>query len=171
MGYVNSYYWKLRQKIGKQRLVTATVDVLPVRSDGKIKLVFEKWPNHWSTVGGHAELGESWNSAAINELKEEAGIVAHKDDLELFATISGAGRIYQYPDGSTQAFSNCYVVKKWSFEDKLTDEEEIGQTKWFSINEVKELDNLDSSARLIIEAYEEFLKTSKVQMIEEKELR
>ena len=167
MGYVDSYYWRLRQKVGDQRLITATVDVLPVRSDGKIKIVFEKCQNYWSTVGGHVELGDSWSSAAIHELKEEAGIIANEDDLELFATVSGSGRIYEYPDGTTQPFSNCYVIKKWLSEGELTDDEEIEQGKWISIEEAKKLSNLDTSALRIIKSYEKYLKTGRVQVIEE----
>jgi len=34
-----------------------------------------KWPNHWSSIGGHAEEGETKEEALIRELKEEIGII------------------------------------------------------------------------------------------------
>jgi 8-oxo-dGTP pyrophosphatase MutT (NUDIX family) len=166
MGYVGSYIWKIRQKVGRETLLTATVDVLPVRSDGKVKLVLPSHFDYWATVGGHVELGDSWGSAAINELEEEAGIVADKADLELIATISGAGRIYHYQDGDTQPFTNLYLIRKWSSEHAPSDDEEVVKTKWVSLDEARKLD-LNARTAQILDAYEKYLETGEIQAIEE----
>jgi ADP-ribose pyrophosphatase YjhB (NUDIX family) len=166
MGYVGSYIWQIRQKVGSKRLLTATVDVLPIDGNGRIKLVFQNHSGAWTIVGGNVEYGDSWGDAAIHELEEEAGITADKKDLELFATISGPGRIYHYQDGTTQAFTNIYIIRKWQKETDPTDDEEISETKWFSIAEAKKLD-LNVHARRIIEAYERYLETGEIQVIEE----
>jgi ADP-ribose pyrophosphatase YjhB (NUDIX family) len=167
MGYIGSYIWQIRQKVGSKRLITATADVLSVDKNGRIKLVFTNHFNSWTLVGGHVEPGDSWGDAAIHELEEEAGIIADKENLELFATISGPGRIYHYQDGTTQAFTNVYLIKKWQKEIKPTDDEEISKTKWVSIAEAKKLEDLNDHTRRMIEAYEKYLETGKIQVIEE----
>jgi 8-oxo-dGTP pyrophosphatase MutT (NUDIX family) len=165
MGYVGSYYWQLRQKVGRKTLLTATADVIPVRPDGKIKLVLDRRSGFWTDVGGHVEPGDSWGSAAIHELEEEAGIVADEADLELVATISGPGLIMHYPDGDTQPFTNIYLIKKWSDEHAPSDDDEVAETRWVSLDEAKELDIDDYTAR-VLAGYEKYLETGKVQAIE-----
>ena len=124
MGYVGSYVWQLRQKVGDKKLLTTTVDVLPVDEAGRVKLIYAKAFDRWSTVGGHVEEGDSYASAALHELREEAGITARASDLELFATQSGPGRVYHYPDGDTQAFTVVFCLKQWHSEASHTDTEE-----------------------------------------------
>lgn len=41
MGYIGSYVWKIRQKIGHDELITATVDVVAAK-DEKVCLVYNK---------------------------------------------------------------------------------------------------------------------------------
>jgi len=65
MGYVGSYVWQLRQKVGDKKLLTTTVDVLPVDEAGHVKLIYAKGFDRWSTVGGHVEEGDSYTSAAL----------------------------------------------------------------------------------------------------------
>ncbi len=166
MGYVGSYMWQLRQKVGNKTLITATVDVLPVDKDGKVKLVYANHFEYWSNVGGHVELGDSWESAALKELKEEAGITANREDLELFATMSGAGRVYHYADGDTQPFTLVFLCRSWLSENAPSDEEEISKTEWLTLEDAKAKKTNPHTARLL-SAYEEYLKTGKVQMVEE----
>ena len=166
MSYKDSYIWKLRQKVNDMTIMTVTVDVLPIRDDGKIKLIFSKIFNYWSTIGGHPEINDSWNSAMIRELEEEAGIIARKEDLGLFTTISGPNRIYHFKDGDSRPFTNVYLIRKWSEERDFTDKDEISETKWVSVEEAKQL-KLNGSTRKIKNAYENYLKIGKVQVIEE----
>lgn len=63
--------WQLRQKAGNVRIITATVDVLPINPNGEVKLVYAPHVGGWSCVGGHIEPGDSWSSAALHELEEE----------------------------------------------------------------------------------------------------
>ena len=107
MGCVGSYVWQLRQKVGDKKLLTTTVD-----ETGCVKLIYAKSFDRWSTVGGHVEEGDSSMSAALHELREEAGIAAYASDLELFATQSGSGRVYHYLDGDTQAFTVVFCLKQ-----------------------------------------------------------
>lgn len=147
-------------------VITATVDVLAVDTKGRLKMVLTNHIGKWTLVGGHVEPGDSWASAAINELEEEAGIIANKADLELFATISGGGRIYHYQDGDTRPFTVIYLIKKWSEERMPGDDEEVAKTKWASLEEAKKMD-INDHTQNIIEAYERYLDTGKLQEIEE----
>jgi len=166
MAYTDSYIYKLRQKVGKELILTTTVVVIPVRQDGKIKLVNAPHMGGWTPVGGHCEPGDSFASAALHELKEEAGITAGADDLELFATISGAGRIFHYADGDTQPFTLAFFLRNWQDEGDNTDKEEISGMKWVDLNEAIKMP-ANESVKLIFTAYQKFLATGKVQMIEQ----
>ena len=167
MGYVGSYVWQLRQKVGDKKLLTTTVDVLPVDEAGRVKLIYAKAFDRWSTVGGHVEEGDSYASAALHELREEAGIIAHASDLELFATQSGSGRVYHYPDGDTQAFTVVFCLKQWQSEAPHTDTEEVATGQWFSLDEALQL-NTNDATRQILTAYQRYSETGVVQMIEER---
>lgn len=61
--------------------------------------------NGWSCVSGHVELGDSWSSAALHELEEEAVIITTGEHLIPFAAISGPDRIFHYQDDDTQPFT------------------------------------------------------------------
>lgn len=167
MSYIGSYMWKLRQKVGNMRIITATVDVLPVNSKGEIKLIYSSVFNLWSCVGGHVEYGDSWSSAACNELKEEAGIIAKEEDLIPFATISGPERIFHYQDGDTQPFTLCFILKEWSYEGQQTDTEEVPKNGWFSLNEALKMP-ITPWFKNILLGYQRYLKENKFQIIEDK---
>lgn len=162
MGYKGSYVWSVRQKAGKMRIVTATVDVVVRNAEGKILLVKVKSDGKWATVGGHVELGDTWAGAAIKELLEEGGIVAKPQDLVPYGV--GSGGVFSYPDGSTQAMSLLFACDKYE-KVELTDEEEIAEAEWFTLEEVKQLD-LRGWAREIITAYEKWLVDGKFRQIE-----
>lgn len=166
MGYIGSYIWQARQKVGNMRLLTATVDVLPVNAEGKIKLVYAEHVGGWSIVGGHVEPGDSWASAALNELREEAGIIADKKDLIPWATISGPSRIFKYQDGDTQPFTLIFLVKTWQSENLPEDTDEVSQTEWFSIEDALSM-NITPWLRTILHAHQIYENTGDFQMIEE----
>lgn len=77
--------------------------------------------NGWSCVSGHVELGDSWSSAALHELEEEAVIITTGEHLIPFAAISGPDRIFHYQDDGTQPFTLCFLVKNWQHEGPQTD--------------------------------------------------
>ena len=146
------------------RLITATVDVIPMNEKGEMKMVYSKDIDGWSTVGGHVELGDSWQSAALNELREEAGIVAGVEDLELVATISGPGEVQEYADGSTQPFSLGFLCRHWKEELSFSDTEEIRKVAWMNADEVRK-NTIDERSLLLIDALEKYLETGKVQTV------
>lgn len=165
MGYVGSYMWQVRQKVDDMRLLPVTVDVLAVDRDGKVKLVYAPHMDGWAIAGGHAEYGDTWRTAALHELEEEAGIVASEEDLEPFAAMSGPGRVLHYQDGTTQPFTLCFVVRSWESEGEQTDKEEIPETRWVTLDEAFEM-NITVWTREILRAYQRYTETEKFQMID-----
>lgn len=164
MSYKDSFVYSLRQKVGDMRLITATVDVIPMNERGEIKLVYVKDIGKWSTAGGHVELGDSWQSAALNELYEEAGIVARVEDLELIAMASGPGRICEYSDGSTQTFTLCFLCRHWEKELAFTDTDEIVKTAWMKIEDIND-DMMNKLTAPWVRVLKKYLETGKVQTI------
>ena len=165
MSYVGSYVWQVRQKVGDMRLLTATVDTLAVNEKGEVKLVYAPHVHGWSIAGGHVELGDTWRTAALHELEEEAGIVAKEEDLTPFAAMSGPKRIYEYQDGTTQPFTLCFVVKTWQSEGVQTDTEEVPETRWVPIDEALTM-QITSGCRQVLLAYREYIRTGEFQMVD-----
>lgn len=167
MSYKDSFVYNLRQKVGDMRLITATVDVVPFNDRGEVKMIYANHFDYWTPIGGHVELGDSWQSAAMHELSEEGGIEADEADMELAATMSGPGRIYQYADGTTQPFTLIFVCRKWITESTPTDTEEIADAEWVSVEKAIEK-SANPRTKLILNACQKYLETGKVQHIIEK---
>jgi len=164
MGYVGSHIWRIRQGVGDMRLLTPSVDVICVNEKGELLMVHNRDFDSWSFPAGQVEEGQSWAEGAVQELQEEGGIVARPEDLIPFATISGGGYVWQYSDGSTQAFSICFIADKFEKSNFDLDTEEISEVRWVNIEEAKSL-NKTLSAVNILPAYEKYLATGEFQQI------
>lgn len=165
MSYKGSYIWQLRQKVGNKTLMTTTVDVVVINQRGYIKLVYSNEFASWSIIAGHVEQGQTYLDAALSELYEEAGIVATKDQLIPFATVSGPDNIIKYADGQTNPFTLCFVIKSWMNETDYSDKEEIGRVCWFDLEEALQLE-LVKNTRWTLQAYQKYLETGNFQMVE-----
>ncbi|TDC78585.1 NUDIX domain-containing protein [Streptomyces hainanensis] len=76
--------------------VPVAVAVLPVRDAGRTGLVvvrrdIEPCRGELALPGGYMEVGESWQQAAVRELREETGLIAGAEDVTLFG-VHGAER-------------------------------------------------------------------------------
>lgn len=163
MSYKGSYVWKIRQKIGHDELITATVDVVAIK-DNKVCLVYNKDFNAWTLPAGHVEINDSWQSAIKTEMLEEAGLIAEESDLIPFATVSGPNYKYKYPNGDrTRPFTLIFLCKKF-LEQDLSDSDEILEKKWFSFKDVQSV-ALTNNASLILSAYRNYDKTKVFQQI------
>jgi 8-oxo-dGTP diphosphatase len=163
MPYAGSYVWKIRQKIGHDLLLAPTVDVVPVRDDGALLMVFNKGYGHWVFPGGFIEENQTAEEAAVQELLEEGGLETTTDDLVPFAYQSCNSARYKNGD-MTQTFVQTYLTRNWRDLGKILDKDEIAERKWFMPNELRTMD-LNKRMTMIFKAYETFLETGKYQLI------
>lgn len=101
--------------------------------EGKILLVRRKktgfMDGYYANPGGHVEPKEIITAAVLRELKEETGLEANEEDLELFNVLQDENvlpKLY---------ISFRFLVKKWSGVPKLLEPEKSDDIGWFSIGQ------------------------------------
>lgn len=107
-----------------------TVDALII-SDGKVLLIKRKNPPEgWALPGGLMDVGETAEEAVVRELREETGLKAHCDDVELLTVRSDPSR-----DPRFHAVSLVYKICVFSGEAKAADDAtELG---WFDYDQLQ----------------------------------
>lgn len=117
-----------------------TVGALFIRSDGKVLLGLrspskKSWPDHWDTIGGRVEDGESLEDALVREIREETGVTA--TGFRLLATVREPR-----PDLYGDALHHVYAVTSWQGGEPANICDEHSELKWFSIDEMRGLKNI-----------------------------
>jgi 8-oxo-dGTP diphosphatase len=117
-----------------------TVGALFIRPDGKVLLGLRApskkvWPNHWDTVGGHVEAGESLEQALVRETQEEVGVTPTA--FKLIATVRE-----RRPDLYGDALHHVYAVTGWRGGEPANVCDEHSELRWFDIDEMRELKNI-----------------------------
>jgi 8-oxo-dGTP diphosphatase len=121
-----------------------------VGTDGKILLGLRApskkvWPNHWDTIGGRVEAGESLDDALVREAREEVGVTPTR--FRLIAIIRE-----RQPEIYGDALHHVYAVTGWQGGDPANICDEHTELKWFSLSEMWLLTNLvDSDYPLLAE--------------------
>lgn len=95
--------------------------ILVVDDEGRLLLGRRSDNNKWATPGGHVEDDESFEEAALRELREEVGLVG-RDPQPL------THNRYQGYDSQT------FLVK--SFKGKIKSNGELNNIKWFNISDI-----------------------------------
>ena len=88
-------------------------------------------PNKWALCAGHVDAGESLESAALRELKEEVGINITTCDLKPFAE-----REFTIRDSNSHVTYFYYTKSNLNEKDFIIQKEELSEVKWFDIDEV-----------------------------------
>lgn len=88
-------------------------------------------PNKWALCAGHVDAGESLESAALRELKEEVGINITTSDLKPFAE-----REFTIRDSNSHITYFYYTKSNLNAKDFIIQKEELSEVKWFNIDEV-----------------------------------
>jgi len=117
-----------------------TVGALFIRQDGKILLGLRApskkvWPNHWDTIGGHVEDGESHDAARLREAREEVGVTPTR--FRLIATVRE-----RRPELYGDARHHIYAVTAWKGGEPANICDEHSELKWFSVDEMRGLGNI-----------------------------
>lgn len=117
-------------------------------SEGKflIQKRSERKNGKYATTGGHPKSGETSIQGIITEVKEEIGLDINPQDLVLFF----GGR-----QDEERVFWDDYYIKMDipNIEELKLQEEEVASVHWFSIDEIKKLNEEDLFFR---NHYEEF---------------
>jgi 8-oxo-dGTP pyrophosphatase MutT (NUDIX family) len=96
-GKIMGYIMDLRKVVGTRPLIAAGSSVLLLDGMDRLLLQLRRDNGCWGLPGGSLEPGESLESTALRELKEETGFQA--DDLSFFKVYSGEELYYKYPHG------------------------------------------------------------------------
>jgi ADP-ribose pyrophosphatase YjhB (NUDIX family) len=125
LSFAGSYLWQLRQEVGHDLVLMPGAAVAAQREDGQILFGRRSDNGVWALPGGGAEVGGSFAQTAIDELREETGLVADPADLIPAACFSDAARhTLHYPNGDlAHYFSMCFLVRRWEGEPRADGEE------------------------------------------------
>lgn len=98
-----------------------------------------KWPGKWVVMGGHVEFGETIAETVIREVKEEVGL-----DVEFTRVIEVVefvkSKEFHNPDKHFIGLqSECKLKGDVT---PTIDNDEIQETKWFSLKEAVSLPNI-----------------------------
>jgi len=89
------------------------------------------YPDCWDlSVGGHVNFGQSYEATAVRELEEELGLHVSEEDL-----ITKGKVLVRLP--SSGEYFNVFEYNLKPNETIAASEEEIGDTKWLTIEEIK----------------------------------
>lgn len=127
MPYTGSYLWRLRQEIGNELVLMPGAMIALRRSDGKVLLTRRADDGTWCLPAGAAEAGSSFAATAVDELKEETGVVVAESDLIPFGCLSEAeAHTIHYPNGDvTHCFALCFMAERWTGDPRPDHEESI----------------------------------------------
>ena len=144
------YVKYIRERVGHDSINLTGVNVLIINKDNKILLQKRgTFPYKWGLIGGITELGESLETTAVREAKEETGL--NIKELTLLGTTSGEDCFIEFPHGDKAFFITIgYVCKSYS--GKLSiDNFETKDLCFFSYDELPE--NIPRSHKVFIEKY------------------
>src|SRR5207302_11406149 len=92
---------QIMQTVGAMLIDDLSRVLLGLRASSK-----KVWPDHWDTIGGRVEAGETLEAALIREVQEEIGVTPI--DFALIATVrEREPRLYG------DALHHIYVVTRW----------------------------------------------------------
>jgi len=133
----------MMQEATMQDQPARTVGALFIGPDGKVLLGLRApskkvWPQHWDTIGGHVEDGESLEDALIREAREEVGVTPTR--FRLIATVKE-----RKPEIYGDALHHIYAVTAWQGGDPANICDEHTELKWFSVSEMLLLTNIVDS--------------------------
>jgi ADP-ribose pyrophosphatase YjhB (NUDIX family) len=163
LSFEGSYLWHLRQKVGHDLVLVPGAAIAVQREDGQVLLVRRGDNGVWALPGGAAEIGGSFAKTAVDELREETGLLVDPADLIPVACFSDAERhTLHYPNGDlAHYFSMCFLVRKWEGEMR-PDGEETLELRFADLEDLPQ--PFEASTTRVVELLLGYLRTGKFQV-------
>ena len=126
-----NYIRWLREKVGHEKVILLFSGGCLLNEEGQVLLQKRGDSGLWGFPGGAVELGESPETAAIREVREETGVeVAVGSLIGVYTDCQ-----MRYPNGD-QAHSVCLAYRLQQTGGKLgSDDPETAGLRWFSLDE------------------------------------
>ena len=126
-----------------------TLVVLALIQNSKNEILVQKRSiqkgGEYGLTSGHPKSGETSLSGIISEIKEELGVEALPQELNL---------VYSTRDDNNRCFYDLYYLKKdYEKENMLLQKEEVDKVYWFSEEKINELCENGEFKESHIEAY------------------
>lgn len=113
MPFEGSYIWRLRQRVGHEKLIVPGVAAIITDGQGRVLLEHRRDFDMWSLPGGACEVGESVLEALRREVAEETGLTV--EAAELMGLYTDPRLDVTYPNGDQmQLFAATFHVSRWS---------------------------------------------------------
>lgn len=162
MGFVGSYLWRLRQRVGSELVLMPGAMVVLRDSAGNVLLTRRVDDGTWCLPAGAAEEGSGFAATAAAELREETGAVVAVEELRPFACLSRPElHTIEYQNGDvTHCFAMCFWADRWSGELRA-DGEETRELGFFALDSPPEPLHQPSAAGLAL--FREHLRTGEFQ--------
>jgi mutator protein MutT len=142
-----SYIGDLRKQVGHDLIMTVGCGILIMNDKGQVLLQRRSDTGDWCIPGGALEPFETYEEAAIREVREEVGITA--ENLKLFGIYSGDERRIHYPNDDV-VYSLSVIFTADEYEGIISDRDsEVLEHRFFGRDEIpEELFPADSRAIL-----------------------
>ena len=142
-----SYIGDIRKHIGHDLVMTVGCGILIVNDKDQVLLQKRSDTGDWCIPGGALEPFETYEEAAIREIREEVGITVK--NLRLFGIYSGEERRIHYPNDDV-VYSLSVIFTSNEYEGIISDQDdEVLEHRFFGRDEIpEELFPADSRAIL-----------------------
>ncbi|MFI6587399.1 NUDIX domain-containing protein [Embleya sp. NPDC050493] len=162
MGYIGSYIWVIRQKLGSRLLLIPGAQVMLVNEQGECLFQRRRDTGVWEFPGGSCEEGSSFTNTAIEELEEETGLSVRPEDLIPFGSLSDpAVHVVKYPNGDLiHCFALCFAAHRWTG-DMAPEEAEVVEAAFFPRDRPPQ--PLHPPTRAVLDMYHAYLATGRFQ--------
>jgi 8-oxo-dGTP pyrophosphatase MutT (NUDIX family) len=163
LGYVGSYLWRIRQRVGHELVVMPAAQVLQLDDAGRLYLQRRRDLGVWEIPAGTCEPGSSFEGTAVQEVLEETGLAIDASSLVPFACISDpAVHTITYPNGDrTQCFSVCFRARRWSGSINI-ETSEVLEASFFDWEDLPS--PIHESTALAMELYRRFVQSNLFQV-------
>lgn len=132
-------------------LVVPAAYVVLRRDDGRVLMLLREgtgWMDgHWAVPAGHVEAGESVQTAALREAREEVGVTIDAGDLEPLTVMH---RSQQTGDPIDERVDFFFTTSRWSGEPRLMEPGKAAGLDWFALDDLP--DPVVPHERLVLDA-------------------